>query len=120
MATSPLDGAEQVNGSTQVFLYSWLAVANGDQGAPVELPNLVDLTVVIDGTFGAAGSCTFEGSLDGSTYYALTDPQGNAITKTTAAMEAVTETPRYVRPSVTAGDGSTAINVRLLARRGAR
>jgi hypothetical protein len=76
--------------------------------------------VVIDGEFGVGGSCTLEGSNDGSHYYALTDPQGNAITKTAAAMEAIEEAPLHYAPYVTAGDGTTAINVTMLFRRASR
>ena len=119
MAESALDQSELLDGN-QVMLWAWLAVANGDTGAPVKIANFADMTVTIDGTFGVGGSCTFQGSNDGTNWYALTDPQGNAITKTAASMEQVTEAPRYVRPSVTAGDGTTAIDIRLVARRGAR
>lgn len=118
MAVSPLDLSELI--AQQVHLYAWLAVANGDTGAPITLDNRVDLTVTIDGTFGTGGSCTLKGSNDGTNYYALTDPQGTAITRTTAAIKQVTEAPRYVRPEVTAGDGATAIDIRLVARRAAR
>ena len=53
-------------------------------------------------------------------YYPLTDPQGNPITKLAAALESVTEIPRFIRPEVTAGDGTTAITVILMSRRGSR
>jgi hypothetical protein len=100
--------------------YSDGAIAN-DGGSPVSLPDFADLTVTVEGTFSTGGSVTLKGSNDGgTTYHALTDPQGNAITKTAAAIEVVTETPLLIRPHVTAGDGSTAIDVRILFRRGAR
>lgn len=118
MAVSALDATTMI--ATQVVLYEWLAVANGDTGAPIKTENFTDFTVTIEGTFGVGGSCTLKGSNDGTNYYALTDPQGNAITKTAAGIESVSELPYYIRPEVTAGDGSTAISIRLLARRGAR
>ena len=118
MAVSALDTSTQI--AFQVWLYEWVAVANGDTGAPIQTFNLVDLCVTIEGTFSVGGSCTLKGSNDGTNYYALTDPQGNAITKTAAGIEQVTEAPRYIRPEVTAGDGSTAIDIRIVARRGAR
>ena len=118
MAVSALDTSTQI--AFQVWLYEWVAVANGDTGAPIQTFNLVDLCVTIEGTFGTGGSCTLKGSNDGTNYYALTDPQGNAITKTAAGIEQVTEAPRYIRPEVTAGDGATAIDIRIVARRGAR
>ena len=101
-------------------LVTWSALDSDDSGAPVTLIDYPDRTVVISGTFGAGGSCTLQGSNDASTYHTLTDPQGNAITKTAAGMEAVTEAPVWIRPKVTAGDGTTAIDVSLLCMRTVR
>lgn len=67
--------------------------------------------------FGTGGSVTLEGSNDGVTFFPLTDPQGNAITKTAAALEVIEEVPRYIRPNCTAGDGTTDISVILWGRR---
>lgn len=44
-----------------------------------------------------------EGSLDGVTYFQLTDPQGNAISATADKLEQVEELVFYIRPRVTAG-----------------
>lgn len=104
-------------GNANGVLVQWLLLANLDNGAPYEGVDFADRTVQIDGTFGAAGSISLEGSNDGVTWFALTDPQGNAITKTTAALEVIEEGPRYVRPNVTAGDGTTSLNCRIWARR---
>ena len=110
----------EISASVPMLMATWSPLANGDTGSPVELPAYADQTVTIEGTFSVGGSCTLKGSNDGTNYYALTDPQGNAITMTSARIEAVTETPRFVKPHVTAGDGSTAIQVRLIARRVSR
>ena len=99
---------------------TWTGLDNDDSGIPVDLVDFPDKTVTITGTFGAAGSITMEGSNDNTNWFALTDPQGNAITKTSAAMELIVEAPRYVRPRVTAGDGTTSLTVRMLCRRTAR
>lgn len=97
-------------------LVTWTGLLNGDTGTPVSKTDFPDRTVQILGTFGSGGSVNFEGSNDGTNWAILTDPQGNAITKTAAAMEVVTETPRYVRPNVTAGDGTTSLTVIMFAR----
>jgi hypothetical protein len=104
----------------QFALITWPGLTNGDTGRPLELPEYGDRTVSFEGTFGVDGSVTLEGSDDGRSYHPLTDPRGHAITKTAAATEGVTETPRYTRPHVTAGDRSTVIHCRIVARRGAR
>lgn len=99
-------------------LATWTALANGDTGQPFSAPDYGgDATVTFEGTFGTGGSITLQGSNDGTNYYALTDPQGNAITKTAAGMETIEEAPLYMRPSVTAGDGTTALQCRVLFRK---
>lgn len=106
-------GGEDVDHAT---LVTWSGLLNGDDGARVTLSDFPDRTVQIIGTFGAGGSVNFEGSNNGTNWAVLTDPQGNPITKTAASLEFVTETPRYVRPVVTAGDGTTNLSVILFAR----
>jgi hypothetical protein len=101
-----------------IRIEQWLALANGDQGSAVELVNFADRTVQVTGTFGAGGSLTVEGSLDGVTYGPLTDPQGNNLVFTSGKLETISEVVRFIRPRVTAGDGTTALNVYLLFRKG--
>ncbi len=116
-----------VTGLGEVIQYVWV-LANGDTGAPLGIPNNFDATVHIYGTFGSGGSVTLYGdnnTLDftnqtapgSGSWVALTDPQGNAITKTAASIEAVLEMPLYVAPACTAGDGTTSITVNLILRR---
>lgn len=104
-------------GGARAALVEWTGLLNGDDGSPVDLIDYPDRCVQFTGTFGVGGSVTVEGSNDGTNYVALTDPQGNAITKTAAAIEQIVEVPRYIRPRVTAGDGTTAIAVNLVARK---
>lgn len=101
-------------------MITWTGLDLDDSGAPVELVDYADRTATITGTFGSGGSVTLQGSNDGTNWLSLTDPQGNAITKTAAAMEVLLETPRYIRPLVTAGDGTTSLTVKILCRRTAR
>jgi hypothetical protein len=100
-------------------LVTWTPLANGDTGGPVDLPSHSDRTIQVTGTFGVGGSVTIEGANVG-TYTALTDPQGNAVTKTVAAIEALEEAPKLTRPNVTAGDGTTALTVTMYCRRSIR
>jgi len=111
----------QIDGNVNLVRATWTGLLNGDTGAPVEIGDWADRTVQIYGTFGAGGSINLEGSLDKTsespTYAILSDPQGNAVTKSAAAMEVFEEGPLLIRPNVTAGDGTTALTVKLLARR---
>lgn len=103
----------------RVWISSWtgLTQATADDGEAFEMPGAADRSVQVVGTFGAGGSVRLEGSNDGTNYAVLSDPQGNALDITTAKIEAITELTRYIRPRVTAGDGTTALAVTVLVRR---
>lgn len=105
---------------------TWAELANGDTGSSWESWKLADKTMQVFGTFGTGGSVTMQGSNDprvitdpsNAVWFTLTDPQANAITKTSADGEQIQENPRYIRPNVTAGDGTTSLTV-ILASKGA-
>lgn len=110
------------------FPISWTLV-NGEYGRPIEISSFPDKTVHIYGTFGSGGSVTIYGSNNpvdavgegvdpaSGTWVALVDPQGNAITKTAAAIEQVLENPKYITAKVTAGDGTTSLTISINASR---
>lgn len=96
----------------------WTGLLNGDDGAAQLNGSLPDKTVHVKGTFGTGGTIIIEGSNDGSTWKTLTDPQGTALSFTAEGMEAVQESPAYMRPRVTAGDGTTDLTCILIERAG--
>lgn len=79
----------------------------------------------VDGTFGAGATVTIQGSNDETNpptnWYPLTKAgTGTAATFTTAGGAGITtvnELTRWVRPLLAGGDGTTALNVKLIARR---
>lgn len=95
----------------------WTGLLNGDDGSAFDGFDWADASVQITGTFGVGGSINFTGSNDGTNFVVLTDPQGNNLTKTGAAIEQVSEGVKSVKPVVTAGDGSTSLTVTMYARR---
>jgi hypothetical protein len=109
-----------------VVLYQWtgLTQATLDAGAAIQMPALADRSVQVLGTLGAGGSVRIEGSNkaapDESTstdWAVLTDPQGNDLNLSALKIEAVTEPVLWIRPRVTAGDGTTSLTVILLLRK---
>lgn len=97
------------------ILYTWnLTTANPD-GAPITAHEFRDRTLQVTGTFDT-GTVVLEGANVG-TYTTLTDPQGNAISKTAAAIEQVLEIPRYTRPNSSGGLGSVNVIVTLFCAR---
>lgn len=112
MATRSLQTVPLPNVKTQSV--KWTGLANGDDGAPVRMENWPDKSVQVVGTFGTGGSVNIEGSIDGTNYAVLTDPQGNALTFTATKIEAISELVGYIRPRVTAGDGTTSLAVHII------
>jgi hypothetical protein len=89
----------------------WLALANGDVGGGVEIGRYNKVSFQAKGTFGAGGTCTMQGSNDGATWGAL----GAGLTATDSKVQDVPARPKYIRPNITAGDGTTALEVYLTA-----
>jgi hypothetical protein len=82
-------------------------IAAADVGVAVGLPDYLDRTVQVVGSFGAGGQITIEGSLDGGTTYAtLTDQLGNPLVFSAAGIKYVTEVTPLIRPRQTAGSGA--------------
>lgn len=106
--------AERLPGNWAVI--TWSGMLNTDDGSPIDMVAYPDRAVQVTGTFGAGGNLRIEGTIDGSTWATLTDPQGNALDFTAAKIEAISELVRQVRPRVTAGDGTTNLVVSLLVR----
>lgn len=115
MATTTYSSNHPENTSVGIGGWSWLAIPNGNDGTPLLIDRRTDRSVQVSGTFGAGGTLVIEGSNDGTNYYTLNDLQGSALSFTSARLEGISEVPLYVRPRVTAGDGTTAINVYLVA-----
>ena len=105
----------QPSGQTQIVTWAALTNTTSDVGAAVELPYAKKLTIQAFGTFGTGGNLRFQGSNDGTNWHALNDVTGTHINLTAAGLEAAVELPRYVRPIVTAGDGTTSLTCILCA-----
>lgn len=113
MATVTHANVALPNVNVQVVKWETLTTTN-DVGSAVEMGAWPDRSAQVIGTFGAGGTLIIEGSMDGTNYATLTDPQGNALSFTAAKIEAVTELVRYIRPKVTAGDGTTDLDVLMI------
>lgn len=104
------------DGSVRKVVWANLTTTNTD-GKAIEWVQWADRSIQVNGTFGAGGTVKLMGSNNGVDWYEITDPQGNAISKTAGAIEACTEITQYVKPLITAGDGTTSITATLILRR---
>lgn len=90
----------------------WTGLLNTDTGNGMTIQaGFWKATIQVAGTFGAAGAVVLEGSNDGATYSTLKDPQGTAISMTDNTIFRVEGIPQFVRPRVSAGDGTTSLTV---------
>lgn len=90
------------------IVVTWAAIPNGNQGDGQGGP-WNGFFAFVTGTFGVGGSIRLEGSNDGVNWAPLSPA---ALTAAGAfAPLGVTEHPKFIRPNVTAGDGTTALTV---------
>ena len=69
------------------------------------------VTFQVTGTWGVGGALVIEGSNDGVTYFTLTDQANAALSLSANALKTVRDTPMFIRPRVTGGDGTTSLTV---------
>lgn len=98
----------------------WSNVTEADTFVAVGGPWLTDYAdrnVQIAGTFGGA-TVVINGTnfQDGSNLLPVTDPQGNAISKSAAALEQITENTLWIAPTHSGG-AAESVTVILLLRR---
>ncbi len=100
------------NGSYHII---WEALDSDDSGLPVTMTDYADRSVQVIGNFSGSASVTIQGSNDGGTTYAtLTDPLGVDLTFTAAGLKGISAACRQIRPLVTAGDGSTDLDIHMV------
>jgi hypothetical protein len=102
----------------RTIVWAALTTTNAD-GSALEPLEFADISIQVLGTFGAGGTLLIEGSneVTPTTWATLNDPQGNALSVTAAKIEQLLEVPRWIRPRVSAGDGTTSLTVNVWARR---
>ena len=117
MAVRPIIPTKLSRGSHK---WEWNTLLDNDTGAPLDkeggCPNFADKTVHIKGNFSGPATIVIEGSNDGVTWVTLTDPAGAALSFTSEDLKVILENPENIRPHVTAGDGSTDLDVFIVGR----
>lgn len=116
MATIGVQPRVRAEGGT--YRNTWLNLGDGDTGESISIPGASDRSVQVFGDFDT-GTCLLEGSLEATptTWFPLTDLQGNAISFTSDGGELVTEVTTHIRPRIDGGGGSVALTCILLSRR---
>jgi hypothetical protein len=103
-----------------VIQVTWATMLNGDTGAPLRYHDFFDRTVQLIGTLGVGGTMVWEGTNDpagAANFVTLPDQQGVAMSFAALGIKQTSATPTWVRPRISAGDGTTSLTVILNARR---
>lgn len=97
----------------------WSGLLNGDDGSPIQLSAFSEKTWQAVGTFGASGTVTIEGSNDGTNWANISTRQGTTPLTLTSTTQINTsqDRPVWIRPRVTAGDGTTNVTVSVACHR---
>lgn len=121
MATRAVTMNQGTQDSYQSHVAVWTGLLNTDDGAPVKMPESADRSGQVTGTFGAGGSLQWEGSNDitnpPTNWFLLHDPQGLTTARTAAGLVLIEEATLWIRPRVTAGDGTTVLQANLLLKK---
>ncbi|WP_027854691.1 hypothetical protein [Marinobacterium litorale] len=108
---------QEGDGSIRKYEFVELTTTN-DDGAPIALGAWCDCSIQVTGTFGTGGTLSWEGSNDGGTTWAtLNDVNGTALDIQSAGVEHCQVPAELVRPHITAGDGSTDLDVTVICHR---
>lgn len=121
MATIPLVTTDASNFQDKGHIAVWtpMTFSGSDVGAVDAGFGGADRSVQVTGTIGAAGAVTIEGSNDNVNFATLNDHLGNPLVITALGIKSIDQICRYIRPRITAGDGTTSLTVTMLLRRGA-
>lgn len=110
-----------IKNRSQYIVWSGLSV--DDTGSPLQFAGHADKTVHVFGTWDGA-SVIFEGSNDprvetdpnNAAWATMNDPQAIAFQRSSDFIDMVVENPRYMRPRVSGGGGSTNITIILCCK----
>lgn len=88
--------------------YVWEGLGQGDSGEGAATGQFADRTVQITGELDGA-TVALQGSMDGDNWFPITTNGEDPIEGT--GLFWAWENPKYMRPTVTGGGGSTAVTV---------
>ena len=107
---------KQLTGNTISTLFVWSGLANGDDGEAITFSNYADRSVQVTGAFGVGGKVAIQGSNDGVNWNTLTGLTSHDLEFSTSGISMISEISQYIRPVVTAGDGTTNVTITILAK----
>ncbi len=110
-------GAAKLPRAGGTVLHTWNLTTADPTGDAISIPGASDRTVQFVETNWGGATAILEGSLDdGTTFFTLTDGQGNAISFTVDGGEMISENVLLLRPRLSVGGTAAMVQVLLLSR----
>lgn len=97
-------------GNSLSIIRQWPAMPAASEGDAHPHNQYADKSVQISGVLSGA-TVYIEGSNDGTNWATLTDVLGAPLALTAACIKTIIEATHLIRPRVSGGDGSTAVDV---------
>lgn len=104
MATRAL---ETVYRDRHMRIYKWTGLLQGDDGAPLQVDEFHHITIHGFGSFSGSANLNILGSNDGSNFAVTKKHDVGSMILTADSIEKLLTEPRYIKPSITSGNGST-------------
>jgi hypothetical protein len=104
MATRAL---ETVYRDRHMRIYKWTGLLMGDDGAPLQVDEFHHITIHGFGAFAGSANLNILGSNDGSNFAVTKKHDVGSMILTADSIEKLLTEPRYIKPSITSGNGST-------------
>jgi hypothetical protein len=98
------------------FVHSWELTTADPNGIEFEQPGAADRSVEFVGSNWGGATAVLEGRIKGGAWFVLTDPQGNALSKTDNALEAVMENVRFYRARLSTPGTGAIVSVAVISR----
>lgn len=97
------------------FTATWSDLGPKDDGAPYEIMGASERCVQVSGDLSGA-RVFIDGSVDGTHFHPLYNPDGAPLMFRTPGLEAIREPVRFIRPRVDGGMDETKVEVVLMIR----
>lgn len=97
-------------------LYKWTGLLMGDEGAPLQVDEFHFITLHGFGAFDGSANLNILGSNDGINFAVTKKHDVGSMILTAASVEKMLTEPRFIKPTITSGNGSTNIDCWVILR----
>jgi hypothetical protein len=113
MATRAL---QFVSGDRHARIYKWEGLLIGDDGAALQVDEFHHITIHGFGSFSGGAGLNILGSNSGANFAVTKKHDVGSMILTADSIETLLTEPRFIKPSITSGNGSTNINCWVILR----